>query len=78
MSWIEVSRERWDEMLCVLPPALWNSTGFLVGEACDHRVCKVTHQVRARYDALIEYKGKCWENTEPMTVPEFNAFSPDW
>jgi hypothetical protein len=44
----------------------------------DHRKCKVTNQVRARYDALIEYKGKCWENTEPMTVPEFKAFILNW
>jgi hypothetical protein len=45
----ECSEERYDEMLGVLPPALWLSKGFLVGEPFDHRKCKVTNVVRASY-----------------------------
>ena len=50
----ECSEERYDEMLGVLPPALWLSKGFLVGEPFDHRTCKVTNVVRASYAAFFQ------------------------
>lgn len=42
VTWIEVTEERYDEMLGVLPPALMIGDGFLVGEPSDHRMCEVT------------------------------------
>ena len=45
-------------MLGVLPPALWIAKGFLVGEAYDHAICKVTRVVMVRYTALIQYRGR--------------------
>ena len=41
----ECSEERYDELLGVLPPALWLANRFLVGEPYDHRRCKITKQV---------------------------------
>jgi len=38
----ECTEERYNEMLGVLPPALWLAKGFLVGEPHDHRRCKIT------------------------------------
>ena len=51
----ECTEERWDEMLGVLPPALWIAKGFLVGEPFDHRTCKITAVVRATYAAFINH-----------------------
>ena len=69
----ECSEERYDEMLGVLPPALWLSKGFLVGEPFDHRTCKVTNIVRASYAAFFQKNGKFYEGGN-LTVPEFSAF----
>ena len=43
----EVGEARYDEMLGVLPPALWIDKGFLVGEPFDHRRCKATGRLTA-------------------------------
>jgi len=69
----ECSEERYDEMLGILPPALWLSKGFLVGEPFDHRSCTATKVVRASYAAFFQHKGKFYEAGN-MTVPEFKAF----
>ena len=69
----ECSEERYNEMLEALPPALWLSKGFLVGEPFDHRTCKVTNVVRASYAAFFQHKGKFYEGGN-MTVSEFRAF----
>jgi hypothetical protein len=71
----ECTAERYDEMLGVLPPALWLSKGFLVGEPFDHRPCKVTNIVRASYAAFFQKNGKFYEG-DNMTMPEFRAFDP--
>lgn len=34
-QWIEVTEERYDEMLGVLPPEIMTGLGFLVGEPSD-------------------------------------------
>ena len=69
----ECTEERWDEMLGVLPPALWIAKGFLVGEPFDHRTCKITGVVRATYTAFINHGGKFYEGPN-LTMPEFRAF----
>jgi hypothetical protein len=69
----ECTEERWDEMLGVLPPALWIAKGFLVGEPFDHRTCKITGVVRATYAAFINHGGKFYEGPS-LTTPEFQAF----
>ncbi|MEK7994733.1 MAG: hypothetical protein AAB403_13095 [Planctomycetota bacterium] len=66
----ECSAERYDEMLGVLPPALYTSYGFLVGEPFDHRKCKVTEVIRATYAAFVFHDGKYYEGPN-MTAPEF-------
>jgi hypothetical protein len=69
----ECTEERFDEMLEILPPALWLAKGFLVGEPFDHRSCSVTNTVRASYAAFFQHKGKFYEG-DNMTVPEFKTF----
>jgi hypothetical protein len=69
----ECSEERYDEMLGVLPPALWLSKNFLVGEPFDHR-SKVTHVVRASYAAFFQKNGKFYGSGN-MTMPELKAFN---
>jgi hypothetical protein len=70
----EVEEARYDEMLGVLPPALWIDKGFLVGEPFDHRRCKATGRWTASFAAFIRYRGKYYESEEAMTVGEFRAF----
>jgi hypothetical protein len=72
----EVDERRYDEMLGVLPPALWIDKGFLVGEPFDHRRCKVTGRLAASFTAFIRYRGKYYESEGAMTVGEFRAFDP--
>jgi hypothetical protein len=69
----ECTAERYEEMLGVLPPALWLAKGFLVGEPFDHRRCKVTGAIHPSYSALIHYGGKYYEGPN-MTGAEFRAF----
>jgi hypothetical protein len=38
----ECPEERFDEMLCILPPAQILGKGLLVGKSFDHRTCSVT------------------------------------
>ena len=73
--WKKVDYDRYDYMLGVLPPALWLSKGFLVGEPYTHRYCKETGIVRATYTAMIEYQGSYYEGPD-LTMPEFRALDP--
>ena len=69
------TEERYDEMLNILPPALWRDRGFLVGEPHSHRTCKVRGQPdQPTFAAFFYYCGHHFESVEAMTIPEFNAF----
>jgi len=69
MNWIKTTEERFDEMLGVLPPAMWLAHGFLVGEPWDH-----DRQGRPRFAAFVQVDGVYYESAGPMTGPEFRAF----
>ena len=69
----EITAERYNEALEILPPALWLANRFLVGEPADHRRCKITMKVLPTYSAFFFAYGKYYES-DPMTVPEFRAF----
>jgi hypothetical protein len=69
----EVTEERYDEMLDMLPPALWVGKGFLVGEPFDHRKCNITGKMSATYTAFFHAKGRYFEG-DPMTTAEFVNF----
>jgi hypothetical protein len=69
----ECSEERYDEMLSVLPPAIWLSYGFLVGEPSSHRKCKVTGYIAPTYAAFFNAFGRYFEGDD-MTSAEFKAF----
>lgn len=68
MKWVQVSEERYDEMLGVLPPAVMTGFGFLVGEPMDHN-----SQGRPRFSAFVQAGGNFYEAREPMTVAEFKT-----
>jgi hypothetical protein len=69
----EITAERYNEALEILPPALWLANRFLMGEPADHRRCTITKKVLSTYSAFFFAYGKYYEN-DPMTVPEFRAF----
>jgi hypothetical protein len=74
MPWKEVDEARYDEMLGVLPPALWLSKGFLVGEPFDHRTCKETGRFAPTYAAFVAHGGRFFEGPN-MTPMEFRKLS---
>jgi hypothetical protein len=69
----EITAERYNEALEILPPALWLANRFLMGEPADHRRCTITKKVLLTYSAFFFAYGKFYES-DPMTVPEFKAF----
>jgi hypothetical protein len=72
----ECSAERYNEMLEVLPPALWLANRFLVGEPADHRRCTITKTVMPTYSAFFFAFGRYFES-DPMTTAEFRAFKDE-
>jgi hypothetical protein len=71
-GWKQCSEADYDYGLCVLPPALWLSHGFLVGEPFDHRVCTVTGYTAPTFAAFVRKDDKFY-NGPNMTVAEFRA-----
>ena len=69
----EITAERYNEALEILPPALWLANRFLVGEPADHRRCKITNKMLPTYSAFFFAYGKFYQS-DAMTVPEFRAF----
>jgi hypothetical protein len=69
----EVSAERYNEALEILPPALWLANRFLLGEPASHRKCKITKKTMPTYSAFFFAFGRYYES-DPMTVAEFRAF----
>jgi len=69
ITWTEVTGERYWDMLEVLPPAIQNAKGFMVGEPTDHHA----GTGRARYAAFLDKGGKFFESSRPLTIAEFRA-----
>jgi len=70
--WIEVTEERYDEMLGMLPPAVHRACGFLVGEPMDHDANGMP-----RFTGfLISADGRYWESRRPITAREFYQMVP--
>lgn len=68
LTWEPSTREQYDDMLNVLPPAAYEAGGFLVGEPYDH--CFKTG--RARFQGYRERAGGVFEvASRPMTIAEF-------
>ena len=69
IQWAEVTEEKYNEWLDVLPPALWLAGGFLVGEPWDH------HPLTGypRFAAYREQGGKFYTANRPMTRTEFKV-----
>lgn len=72
MKWEQVTEERYDEMLGVVPPAVYTSHGFLVGEPHDHDA-----EDRPRFQAYVQIDGKFYGAKEVMTIAEFRASTRD-
>ena len=70
------TQARYEDMLGVLPPAMWLSYGFLVREAHSHRTCKVTGFVAPTFAYFFNHRGHYYEG-DPLTFAEFRAFKPE-
>lgn len=66
MQWKWIQRERFDEQLGVLPPAVQTKGGFLMGEPVRH-----DRNGRALFAPFIEHGGQFYEGLEPMSVDDF-------
>lgn len=70
VSWVDITRDRYHEMLNVLPPAAWVGGDFLVGEAVDD--CPLTGRVRFAMFREVA-GGRFLESSRAVTVAEFRA-----
>jgi hypothetical protein len=73
--WTEVSEERFDDMLGVLPPEIMTGLGFLVGEPSDHVICGVTGRLAANYQPFAHIGEKFYGADRCMTVAEFKRLT---
>lgn len=73
IEWIETTEERYDEMLGVLPPALMERRGFLVGEPMDHRTCSIKNRIAPTFSAFVQVGDKFYEANQALTVAEYRA-----
>lgn len=71
MRFNQVTQERYDEMLGVVPPAIMTGNGFLVGEPWRHNDAG-----QPMFAGFVHYIGRCWEAAEPMTIAEFKDLGP--
>jgi hypothetical protein len=62
----------------VITTSTHDANGFLVGEPMDHRVCKVTTLMLARYEAYIEKRGRYYVSKRPLTINEYRKYSRDF
>jgi len=72
IEWKPTTEDRFNEMLEVLPPALWlhgAGGGFLVGEAMDHDA----GSGKPRFEGFRQSGGHCYQGSRPMTRDEFRA-----
>jgi hypothetical protein len=68
LTWVRIDEARYDEMLNILPPAVWLPYGFMVGEAWDHDA-----DDRSRFAAFVRKGKHFYEATLPMTVADFRS-----
>ena len=67
ISWSETTEAEYWDMLGVLPPAIYEKGGFMVGEAYDHDA--ITNQ--PRYSAYRK-RGEVFERaSRPLTIAEY-------
>lgn len=71
VEWEEITEEKYNYFLEVLPPADMARYGFLVGEPTDHHAVSG----KARYQACIIRGGRFFAPTRPMTRAEFKTLS---
>jgi hypothetical protein len=67
ITWSETTEEFYMEMMGAVPPALWLTYGFLVGEPADHE----SDTGKPRYDGFKQKDGKFYTSSRPMTRAEF-------
>lgn len=66
--WTEITEDRYNEMLNVLPPAAYGSSGsFMVGEPTDHHAATG----RPRFSCFKAEYGKFYALNRPVTFREF-------
>lgn len=70
-TWKEVSAERYDEMLNILPPLAWSEKGFLVSEPFSQTVDGQT-----TYAAFVHHAGRYYEAEGSITLAAWRAFDP--
>ncbi len=73
ISWKEITKDEYWEMLEVLPPAAMTSLGFLVGEPLDHGACPITGRFGARFEAFAKVGDRYFVANQAMTVLGFRA-----
>jgi len=69
IAWSPTTEEKFNEMLCILPPAAMIKGGFLVGEPMDHDA----GNGQPRFEAYKQHSGVYEVANRPMTYAEFQS-----
>lgn len=70
ITWDPTTAEKYQDMLEVLPPAMWGGDAFLVGEPDDHDASTG----EPRFQAYRKRGDLFWVASRPMTRAELRAF----
>lgn len=76
IKWKPISRDRYWEMLEVLPPAVMGGGGFMVGEPWDHDPATGKPRFAGFRKAGEGKATRYYEASKPMTIAEFRQFVP--
>lgn len=69
IEWEATTEDRFEDMLCCLPPIGWCNKGFLVGEPWDHEA----KTGQPRYQAFRKTLDGFLCSSRPLTVKEWSA-----
>ena len=71
MTWKQVSRERYWDMLEILPPAVMGGGAFMVGEPISHDAAG-----QPTFRGFLKAGDKYFEAVDLMSIPDFRKFCP--
>jgi hypothetical protein len=77
IKFVEITAEKYDDMLNILPPILWAGGAFMVSEPNDHRKCraKPDEWMYPTYHGYWQLDGKHYAADTDLTVAEFKAIT---
>ena len=74
---IPTTKEKYEEMLEILPPIDFNGESFLVGEPVTHRNCAISGYPESTYDGYVFRDKQYWVTDTDVTRREFSLLKSE-